>query len=621
MNKREFLKKHIDCEQSYPEIKYNINDLCNEGVIDKIEIPSKETLYTYIEERANSRFEKFTFRQNQKEVICEIIYAFFNNKDNFVLEAPTGSGKSIIALLVADVLQHYFNLKGYILVSDLGLLRQYGRDIAKSFNDFSILEGQNNYLCDENGMPFSMGFCKLNGYSSYASILSTFTCAETCPYIKARTEATNSNVTLMTYQGWFTQRNYVAELMGYDGQQLLYPFHQRDFIICDEAHKITEIFQQQFAPIISLEDIKKIKNVANGINSKTPKYIYFDENVMSSIVNSMIISNNNDTIFNNLLEFNMSMKEIVDNISELILAFKKVKKLNKDIRYLLGECMWLNEYYNKISEYIKIINKSGINNMIKNKNNDNTIVLYCLDEELIMKEHFHNRVGNCLYMSATIGDIKKYVDTIYAENVRYVSLPSTFNLNYSPIYYSNRYKLSYDKKEINLPNIVNTIDAILSSRDNLKGIIQTGSYEFAKYLLENISSKNKDRLILYEDSNDKKIKLEEYEDSANKVLVGPSLIEGIDLKDDLCRFIIIMKIPYPSLGDKFIAKKFEMDKEWYMWKTINCILQGVGRGVRNEKDWCETYIIDGTFDNILMNYRNLIPNSFIQRMNNVSDYM
>lgn len=621
--KIEFLKKHIDCSQSYPEIKYTINDLLIDDVIDKKTIPSKETLYTYIEERANNRFENFTFRQNQKEVICEIIYAFFNNKDNFVLQAPTGSGKSIIALLTADVLQHYFNLKGYILVSDLGLLRQYGRDINKSFSDFSILEGQNNYICDENGMSFNMGFCKINGYNSYQMIESNFDCAKTCPYIKARNDAINSNVILMTYQGWFTQRNYVAELMGADTTSLLYPFTQRDFIICDEAHKITEIFQQQFAPTISLEDVKKIKHVVDNINNKTPKYINVSSSHLSMLINSMIICKDDDynTLFNLLLEYKMNLNEITDNITDLIITFKSIKRLNKDIRGLLSECMWLNEYSNKIKEYIKIINDSNINNIIKNKINNDTITLNCLDEKIIMENHFHNRVGNCLYMSATIGEIKNYVKNIYAKNVSYVYLPTTFNLSISPIYYSNRYKLSYNKKEETLPKIVNTIEQILNSRKDFKGIIQTGSYEFSKYLFDNISSKNKDRLILYEDSNDKQYKLEEYEDSKNKVLVGPSLIEGIDLKDDLCRFIIIMKIPYHSLADKFIAKKFEVDKDWYMWKTVNSILQGVGRGVRNENDWCETYIIDGTFDNILLNYRNLIPNDFMNRVINVSDYM
>jgi Rad3-related DNA helicase len=199
-------------------------------------------------------------------------------------------------------------------------------------------------------------------------------------------------------------------------------------------------------------------------------------------------------------------------------------------------------------------------------------------------------------------------------------MPSAFDLSKSPIYYINKHKLSYDKKEESLPKIIEIIDNILNAREDYKGIIQTGSYEFSKYLFDNISEKNKERIMLYEDTNDKRNKLEEFEDSKNKVLIGPSLIEGIDLKDDLCRFIIIMKTPYPSLGDKFVAKKFEVDKNWYMWKTVNSILQGVGRGVRNENDWCETYIIDGTFDNILMNYNYLLPNSFKSRIFNISEY-
>lgn len=623
MNKKiKFLKSHIDNTQNYPEIKYTISDLVDNDIISFEDLSlSRNTLYTYIEERAKKRFNNFTFRNNQKETICEIIYAFFNKKDNFVLQAPTGSGKSIIALLVADVLQYYFNLKGYILVSDLSLLRQYSRDIIKYFNDFSILEGQNNYLCDENGMPFNMGFCKLNGYNGYQAIESNFICAETCPYIKARKEAINANVSLMTYQGWFSQRNYVVGLMGVEEQTLLYPFHQRDFIICDEAHKITEIFQQQFAPIINYNDIKKIKYIVNNINNKTPKYIDMNENVFIALIKNMLNSNNNETIFNSLLEYKNKLNEINESISDLVLTFKKTKKLNKDARGLLGDCMWLTEYSQKLNEYIKIINISGIQNMIKNKINEDSVVLNCLDEELIMKEHFHKRIGNCLYMSATIGEINNYVKNIYTNNVAYLNLPTSFDLSRSPIYYSNRYKLSYNKKEENLPNIINTVEYILNSRKDFKGIIQTGSYEFAKYLVDNVSKDNKNRIILYEDSNDKKIKLEEFEDSKNKVLIGPSLIEGIDLKDDLCRFIIIMKIPYPSLGDKFIAKKFEMDKEWYMWKTVNSILQGVGRGVRNENDWCETYIIDGTFDNLLMNYRNLIPIDFSNRIINISEYI
>ena len=99
--------------------------------------------------------------------------------------------------------------------------------------------------------------------------------------------------------------------------------------------------------------------------------------------------------------------------------------------------------------------------------------------------------------------------------------------------------------------------------------------------------------------------------------MGPSLVEGIDLKDDLCRFIVVMKIPYPSLGDKFIERKFKANPQWYIWKTVNSLVQGIGRGVRNENDWCETYILDATMDNILLRNRNLIPQHILMRMINV----
>jgi ATP-dependent DNA helicase DinG len=33
------------------------------------------------------------------------------------------------------------------------------------------------------------------------------------------------------------------------------------------------------------------------------------------------------------------------------------------------------------------------------------------------------------------------------------------------------------------------------------------------------------------------------------VLISPSLYTGLDLKDDLSRFQIIVKVPYPDLGE------------------------------------------------------------------------
>ena len=96
--------------------------------------------------------------------------------------------------------------------------------------------------------------------------------------------------------------------------------------------------------------------------------------------------------------------------------------------------------------------------------------------------------------------------------------------------------------------------------------------------------------------------------------MGPSLIEGLSLNDDLCRFQIIMKIPYPSLADKFISAKQKFNPQWYSETASIAMLQGVGRGVRNEKDWCVTFVLDGCCNNLLQMSGYMFPPEFRNRI-------
>ena len=101
--------------------------------------------------------------------------------------------------------------------------------------------------------------------------------------------------------------------------------------------------------------------------------------------------------------------------------------------------------------------------------------------------------------------------------------------------------------------MVNTLDKILEKNNKLNGIIHTASYANAIYIKEH--TQHKKRIIEYENSKEKELVLEMLSMS-NKVVMGPSLIEGIDLPDELSRLQVLFKIPYPSLGDKFINYKF-----------------------------------------------------------------
>jgi len=63
----------------------------------------------------------FKFREHQLDTTKKIIENVVNEKKHQVMNAPTGSGKSITAIIAAEVLWRMFAKKSYIIVSDLSL--------------------------------------------------------------------------------------------------------------------------------------------------------------------------------------------------------------------------------------------------------------------------------------------------------------------------------------------------------------------------------------------------------------------------------------------------------------------------------------------------------------------
>jgi Rad3-related DNA helicase len=103
----------------------------------------------------------------------------------------------------------------------------------------------------------------------------------------------------------------------------------------------------------------------------------------------------------------------------------------------------------------------------------------------------------------------------------------------------------------------------------------------------------------YDNSKDKALALELFKKKSDAVLVGPSLLEGLDLKDDTSRFQIFFKVPYPSLGSPHVKAKMNYMPDWYDWKTSVSFLQGVGRSVRSKDDWAVTYVLDACFKSLI----------------------
>ena len=129
----------------------------------------------------------------------------------------------------------------------------------------------------------------------------------------------------------------------------------------------------------------------------------------------------------------------------------------------------------------------------------------------------------------------------------------------------------------------------------------------------NISQTNQRRLLETDPEIPRDEVISQHANSINPtVLISPSLHLGLDLKDDLSRFQIITKVPYPDLGDRWINEKRRIYEQWYIWQTALRLVQAYGRSIRSKEDWAKTYVLDSAFLPFVKKNINILPNWFIQ---------
>ena len=257
---------------------------------------------------------------------------------------------------------------------------------------------------------------------------------------------------------------------------------------------------------------------------------------------------------------------------------------------------------------------------ISNVDKHISLVFKCTKEDFITWHFFLQRAQYKVMVSATLGSKEAYdermgfkyeqkgdwdhTNSIVNESFMEI-IPSTFDFTQSPIYFLNKFKMSYREKDISFKHLKTVIYSILSSKfSSQKGMIQTGSYEFAKKLYNDAPYEIKKRMLIYNGSREKVMMVKLHQMSNDTILVGPTLNTGIDLPGDECRFIIILKVPYPSLANKLVNERNRLFPLWYNTHTSNEIIQGIGRGVRFNGDWCVTYILDACFYSLYISTKN-----------------
>jgi len=538
--------------------------------------------------------ESFTFRKGQREIVTKICETYLEDpKSTLVIDAPTGAGKSLIAMWSAHVLKELGN-RGYMVTSDLSLQDQYESDFYKYGLRWPSIKGVDNYECSVNGLPFSLGDCKLKGmgYEQAESL----SCYGSCEYLQNRRRAIDQPISLLNYSFWLIQRNYVEAKM--EQEERTVPFEQRDFVFFDEAHRVDDIVQSHFSPRIDQTIVDKMVTLNRFASKQGFQEATYTKNKIQHLVNEMMSGDKHD-VFSAMSEF----ERILHGFGKVRKIANKLAKrrygntgVPKDWQTSFGHFDRLKDVHCKVEDYLSLIKEVGIDKMVLDQN-EHEAKFMCVEESLMINKYLHEKADFKVFMSATIGDPKAFVKIMGIKNAKFIRMDNVFNYDKSPIVFVNRHKLSFREREKSLPKVVEILDQIISKHKGQRGVIHTGSYAFTNFIKQN--SKHTFRLMDYENSKEKSVMLDLFKKKEGAVLMGPSLLEGLDLKDDISRFQIFFKVPYPSLGDPLIKAKMQTSNEWYDWKTGISIMQGVGRSVRNENDWAVTYVLDACFRSLI----------------------
>lgn len=575
---------------------------------------------------------------------------FIDRKKYILLEAPTGSGKSVIGYLIHFCYVYITNVLNeseidfeisdeqnhkiikprntYLLTSSKMLQEQLSNDITKfSLDEYLImLKGVKNYECEkltkETGMyhNYSERFCMGMSMEDKEQL----ECFSTCKYIQIRNEASLKDCTILNY-------SYFLNVL----KNPMNPFFgTRDLTIADEAHLIPDIVLGMYNIEMTQYTLNKFLKLANQIE------INFRNSLNNEIFDLKIIFGDAFQLFykqNPTLEdvknyFHL-IKEIVKSLKAIKSTFndnkvfqsmfeKDFKSLGEDIKFLDND-----DYIESLEKrpedtFIKteLVGHFAIEKMGNNPAGSKSIykhTVYDLSESDLCRKYFLSKVDSCIFMSATLGNIEEFAQLMGMDKSEYSGfrLSSNFNFNNSPILLTKSGYLDYKNFNNNIDKVL--YDAIYIC-ENLhlkdKGIIHTSTFNIALKLKEKINSgnvSNPRRYLFYSTSEEKEacIEMMKSESNIGYVIIGPSLYEGLDLKQEKGRFNIIVKVPYSGI-DEYTKKKMQRFPFWYLRQTLEKLIQAIGRTNREIDDWSKTYILDSGADKIVYN----MPEFMVERL-------
>ena len=518
-----------------------------------------------------------SWNQYQLETVEKIVGS---DKKLILLQAPTGSGKTLTMAAVQKLSRQQMLYTAHT--------KQLQEQVHDDFPYSVVLKGRGNYPClkHPNMFPFltaaectktpgqrNCAKCHYHSDACEKSIEEDLNCpcVLDCSYLRQKRAAVAAELCVVNTPLFLSEANYAGQ------------FSNWPWLVLDEG----DLTEQALMGFVQIEFSQR---VMEKLGIPPPEKVTVLESWVDWAGNTA-----------------------------LPLVKDRVKTLSPSDMAVLKERNYLGRLTDKLSYFHAQVNEGWV--FVPSEKTWTFKPIYVAKAA---EKYLWAHTNKVLVMSATIIDKYQFCrDLGYnPSDVEWIDVPSTFPKENRPIYYWPAANMTHKTEAVAWPLAVKAIDDVIRRHPNDKGLVHAVSYRFAEHIMKN--SQFQDRLVTHANSGERVKVLDEFRASLNPlVLVSSSMDRGIDLPDDLCRFVVVPKVPFPNLGDKQVSSRLYSDKahgnQWYIVQTIRSVIQMTGRGVRSLSDTCDCYISDEQFGRIWREHRKYFPRWWAEAVKEVKE--
>jgi len=508
-------------------------------------------------------FPNKTPRTKQQKALEFVERAVDRQIKHIILAAPTGFGKSFCGttacMWLGSASRQWMTGQpgGYYLVTQKMLQDQLEKDFQADARVMSI-KSASNYPCkNQKYKTCDIGQQRKCNCDVYRSARQAFDVA---------------TVSITNYPFFITERLNVGKLS------------KRRVVIVDECHNLSKVLTRHYDIVVSQEHLDDVE-----IIGQPPKFDDIHEFLeWCETSYRPLLSEKCDNLFRMIDVSNgENTDRYMDKYNRMSMQLQKLVRCIASAKKDTSRWVFWSQPC-----------KEGLEHIVR--------PLFAAD----FADVIFSMGDVIIHMSAYPGEKMAYCESLGLDpnTVAWASFASTFPVENRPIVIGSVGSMSYRNVESTLPSAIRTVSKIMDRHPNEKGLIHTTSYKLGLAIFDGLPQKHKDRILFPKTSAERDPAFNEHSNSPNPtVVLTPSMAEGFDFYDDLARWQVIAKCPYPSLGDKQVEALKDISQDWYEMETAKTLVQMCGRIVRSEKDVGVTYVLDSDVERLVQRSAHMFP--------------